>query len=360
MLAPNPKNMLDQLTGDYAVNSLLMAYGHTLLNTSFFPIEPKPSWFDRIGGELAKAKKVTAPWLHQEYPKIAAALPQSLIDYANNVLPAVEVLIPELAKSAPDRRKVIALIEELQEEAQDQRTRVQDLHAKIEDYAPKVAAVAREAAKEAKVVIAAAGEANSKVLSLQARISELQRQLGAVGADAKHAMSGAATTGATLSMTLMSFTVTAAIGSASFPVIGLAGAFIGIGINAAIEASKSQEVINTLREIGQLSRELSAEQHQAAAMQTIARSLEQLGEQAGSATLSLAGSLHHWDDICGDLDLLRELADQPALELKKLMPLSRTRLEAAAAAWRTIVAGAQKIQLSALETTAPIDVKVAP
>ena len=359
MLAPNPETILTQLNADYAVNSFLMAWSHTLLNTSLHPLDPKPAWYDRIAGELGKAKAVTQPWLIEEYPKIAAALPQSLIDYGNNALPALEAMLAELAKSAPRRQVLIGLVEELQQEARDQQRRVTGLRDKVAAYAPQAAAVARQAAKEAQEVIASAGASNKKVLSLQARIADLQHQLGGVSADAKNAMKGAATTGAGLTMTLLSFTVTAGLGAAAFPVFGLAGAFIGIGINAAIQASKSQEVINTIREIGQLTLELSAEQNQAAAMRTIAFSLEQLSDQAGSSTVSMVGSLHHWEDVCGDLDLLRELLDRHSLDPKQLLALSKPRLEAAAQAWEKIVAGARSVQNSALAVAAPIEVKVA-
>lgn len=358
MLAPNPETIVTQLTSDYAVNSFLMAWSHTLMNTALYPVDPKPKFFDKIAGELDQAKKVTRPWLIEEYPAIAAALPQSLIDYGNKVVPILGLLRPELAKARPDRQLLIELVDALRAEAREQQAKVVALRDKVAAYAPQVAAVAKEAAKQAQEVIASAGEANRKVLSLQSRIVELQRQLAVVSADAKHAMSGAATTGASVSMTMISFTVTAAVGTASFPVFGLVGAFIGIGINAALEAAKSREVLNLLREIGQLSLDLNAEQHQAAALRTIAGSLERLSDQSGSAAVGMVSSLHHWEDICGDLDLLRELLGQPALEPGQLLPLAAVRLKAAEAAWEKIVDGAIKIQASALKVTAPIEIQL--
>lgn len=358
MLAPNPETIVTQLTSDYAVNSFLMAWSHTLMNTALHPIEPKPKWFDKISGALEQAKKVTRPWLLEEYPRIAAALPQSLIDYGNKAVPILGLLRPELAKARPDRQVLIELIDALRTEAREQQAKVLGLRDQVAAYSPRVAAVAREAAVQAQEVIASAGEANRKVLSLQSRIADLQRQLGVVSTEAKHAMSGAAATGASVTMTMMSFTVTAAIGTASFPVFGLVGAFIGIGINAALQAAKSQEVMNTLREIGQLSLELSAEQHQAAALRTIVQSLERLSDQSADAATSMVASLHHWEDICGDLDLLRDLLGQPALEPGRLLPLAAARLRAAEAAWEKIVEGAGKIQLSALQVTAPIEIRL--
>ena len=358
MLAPNPEALLAQLSTDYTNNSLLMAWSHTLLNTSLYPIRPKPAFFDRFSSELAKAKAITQPWLHQEYPKIAAALPQSLINYGNTVVPTIDELIPALAASRPDRGLIIDLIEALRSEAQDQQKVVLGLRTKVDLFAPEVVAVASEATRVASEVLEAAGATSRKVLSLQSRIGELQQELAAVGVDAKNAMKGAATTGATLSMTLMSFTISAGIGAAAFPVFGLAGAFIGIGVNAAIEASKSQRVLQMMREIGQLVVELDAEQHQAAALQAIAKSLEKLADFAGDATANMKGIVHHWEDIVSNLDLLRELLDQPAIELRRLMPLTEVRLRGAQTAWRQILQGAEKVQTSFLVPATPIELKV--
>lgn len=360
MLAPIPEAILAQLGSDYVNNSFLMAWSHTLLNTSLYPIVPKPAFFDRFSAELNKAKATTQPWLHQDYPKIASALPQSLINYGNAAVAALDELIPALAATKPDRALVVELIEALRREAQDQQNVVLALRAKVDAFAPQVLAVATESAKVASEALEVAGAANRKVLSLQARIGELLQELSATGADAKNAMKGAATTGATLSMTLMSFTISAGVGAAAFPVFGLAGAFIGIGVNAAIEASKSQRVQHLIREIGQLTLELDAEQHQAAVLHTIAKSLEKLADFAGDATSNMKGSVHHWEDITSNLDLLRELLDQPALELRRLIPLNQARLRAAQTAWKKIVEGAGKVQASVLKPATQIELKVAP
>lgn len=356
MFGPNPEAITVQLTADYAATSLLMAWCHTLLNTSLYPVQPKPPWYDGVATRLETAKSATQRWLTREYPDIASALPQSLIDYGNGLGPAVDELAPLVAKPRledGDRDDVVAVIEGLRRRAQTQHWRVRGLQKKVGDFAELVAGVAAQAAVDSRDVLASAGAANQKVVALQAELGALQRQLGTFTAEAKGAMDGAATTGASVTMTLMAFTISAGVGAAAFPVFGLAGAFIGIGINAAIEASKSEQVRQTIREIGRLSIELSAEQHQVAALQVMADSLQHLSDRVAASKTTLAGTVHHWDDICTDLDLARELVDQPAIDLTRLTPFAQIRK--AKASWATILDAARKIQSSTFEVhTAPI------
>jgi hypothetical protein len=158
-------------------------------------------------------------------------------------------------------------------------------------------------------------------------------------------MSGAATTGASLTMTLMAFTISA--GAAAFPVFGLAGAFIGIAFNAAMEAAKSEEVLQAVREINDLTLKLNKVQTQAAALETMATSLQNLRDVVGASFNNMVGTAHHWDDVNAGLGLALELLAQPAVDLTRLSPFANLR--AAAADWRKIAAGASKVQSSVLK-----------
>jgi hypothetical protein len=181
-------------------------------------------------------------------------------------------------------------------------------------------------------------DSDKELLALQSRIAELQRRLGITTTEAKNSMSGAAMTGASISMTLLAFTV----GAAAFPIVGLAGAIIGIGINAAKEAAGSNEVLALVREIGELQVKLSAQQFQLAAMETIARSFESLSDVCSEALTSMEGTVHHWDDIVNNLAVARELIQQPEVDLSKIKAFKELR--AAATNWATIGERARNIQ----------------
>lgn len=358
MFAPKPDTLITQLNADYAVNSFLMAWGQTLVNTTLYPLDPKPTWFDRIAGELTAAKLATKTWLVNDYPGIAAVLPQSLINYANAFAPAVEEIVPLLAKKplgSGDREQLVALFGELRSEAGDQAATVATLRGKVDQFAKLAAAKAEKLSAGAREVVQSLAEDRRQVLALQARIAELQHRLGLTTQAAKSSMSGAATTGASLTMTLMAFTIQAGIGAAAFPVFGLVGAFVGIAFNAAMEAAKSEEVLQAVREINELTLKLSKVQTQAATLETMAASLENLRDVAGASHSNMVGTAHHWDDVTGGLDLALELLAQPAVDLTKLSPFANLR--AAAADWAKIAEGAKKVQGSVLQVAPhPIEV----
>jgi hypothetical protein len=352
MLSPNPSAITTQVTSDYAVNSYLMVWAHTLLNTSMYPVQPKPAWFDGVSTELAATKTKTQKWLVEEYPDIAAALPQTLISYANKFEAAAAELIPLLAKGNPkgtDRSTVDELLADLHEAAGKHHWRVLGLQRKVVAFAAVAKESSAKMAKNAKDVQKTIGVAQKDLLALQSRIAELQRRLGITTTEAKNSMSGAAMTGATITMTMLAFTV----GAAAFPIVGLAGAIIGIGINAAREAAQSAEVLALVREIGELQVKLSGEQFQIAALETIAAAFENLSDVVSEALTSMEGSVHHWDDIVGNLAAAREIVAQADADLTKITAFKG--LAAARTSWKTIAERAANIQKSVLQvSTEPI------
>jgi hypothetical protein len=351
MLSPNTGAITSQVTSDYRVNNYLMAWAHTLLNTNLFPLDPKPSWFDGVAAELAATKKTTQEWLNQDFPDIAAALPQTLVSYANLFAAAVNEIVPLIDGKNPkgdDRATVADLLEELHAAAVKHYFRVRGLQKKVTDFATLAQGSSKKMADNTKQVKKTIGEADKDLLALQGRIAELQKRLGITTTEAKNSMTGAAMTGATITMTLLAFTV----GAAAFPIIGLAGAIIGIGINAAREAAGSKEVLALIREIGELQVKVSSQQFQMAALETIAASFENLSDVCTEALTSMEGSVHHWDDIVKNLAAAQELVAHPEVDLSTINAFKE--LPNAAKHWATIGERARKIQSSVMKVTEPI------
>lgn len=353
MLSPNTGAITSQVTSDYKVNNYLMAWAHTLLNTNLYPLTPKPEWFDGVAAELKTTRATTQAWLNHDFPDIAATLPQALIDYANLFNSAADELTPLVVGKNPkgeDRDTVAELFEALHAAAVKHQFRVLGLQRKVIAFAKTVMDASASLGTTAKKVKTDIKDTDSELLALQSRIAELQRRLGITTTEAKNSMSGAAMTGASISMTLLAFTV----GAAAFPIVGLAGAIIGIGINAAQEASKSNEVLALVREIGELQVKVSGQQFQHAAMETIANSFENLADVCSEALTSMEGTVHHWDDVVNNLAAARELIDQPEIDLSLIKAFKE--LPAAAKSWSTIAERARNIQKSAMIVADRIDI----
>jgi hypothetical protein len=347
MFSPDVNALTSQVTYDYGVNAYLMAWAHALLNTTLYPLDPKPAWFDGIATDLATTKTRTEAWLVEQYPKIAAALPQALIDYGNTFDANANLLIPVLAKGNPtgdDRQKVAGLVADLLSEAREHAFAVRGLQKHVREFAELVTTASTAMSANVKKVRATITASQADLIALQSRIAELQNRLGITTTEAKNSMQGAAMTGATLSMTMLAVTV----GAMSFPVFGLAGAVIGIGINAAMEAAKSKEVLALLREINVLRVKLSTEQTQIAALESIAAQFDRLSNVATSSLTNMQGVVHHCDDIVNGLILIGEIVAEPAADLTKLTPFKE--LSSARAGWKTVRERAQNIQDSVLRT----------
>lgn len=359
MLAPDSEAMTAQLTSDYAVNNYLMAWSHGLLNTALYPVEPKPEWFDKIDTQLTAAKTVTQKWLTEDFPEIAAGLPQTLIDYGNTFRSKLTEIQRVLAKetlSASDRDLLIAHVDDLSTEAAANRWRVLGYRKKVKDFAELVIALSRTMETDVKEVTKSMASAQREVVALQNRINELQNQLGITTTQAKNHMQSAAMSGGTLSLTMVSLAVMTSLGTAAIPVFGIAGAVLAIGINAALEASRSAAALETIREIGQLKQKLHAQQYQLAALHAINRAVERLSDVAGTALTSMTGTVHHWDDIASNVAAARELLDQRTFDPRKLTAFSTW--PSADAAWATIIERAGNIQTSVLKVEKPIEIVI--
>lgn len=353
MLSPNTSALTAQVTSDYKVNNYLMAWAHTLLNTNLYPLNPKPEWYDGVATELTATKTKTQDWLNKEFPDIATTLPQALIEYANLFISAADELIPLVVGKNPkgaDRVTVAELVDALHAAAVRHQFRVLGLQRKVVAFAKVAMDSSASLGKTAKKVKSDIKKADTELLALQSRIAELQRRLGITTTEAKNSMSGAAMTGASISMTLLAFTV----GAAAFPIVGLAGAIIGIGINAAKEAAGSNEVLALVREIGELQVKFNGQQFQMAALETIADSFEKLSDVCAEALTSMEGTVHHWDDIVSNLAAARELIKQPEVDLSKITAFDS--LPAAAKNWTTIAERARNIQNSVMVVADRIEI----
>jgi Bacillus haemolytic enterotoxin (HBL) len=359
MLAPDSDAITTQLTADHAVNNYLMAWSHRLLNTSLYPVDPKPAWFDKISEPLTTAKGATQTWLNEKFPDIAAGLPQALIDYGNTFRSKTSELQPLLEKatlSAQERNRLIAHIDDLSTEARQQQWLVRGYQTKVKEFAKLVTGVAAKMETDVMAVTKSLDTAQREAVALQNRIGELQNQLGITTTEAKNHMSSAAMTGGTISLTMVSLAVMTAVGTAAIPVFGIAGAVIGIGINAALEASRSAAAVQIIREIGELTQKLTRQQYQVAALRSINHAMEQLSDVATTALTNMAGSVHHWDDIVGNLAAAREILDQPAIDLRKITAYNTWA--DAHASWKTIIDRAGNIQRSVLKVEKTIELVV--
>ncbi|HVG23855.1 MAG TPA: HBL/NHE enterotoxin family protein [Thermoanaerobaculia bacterium] len=356
MFAPAPEPLSTQLAADYAVNASLAVWSHALLNTSLYPLDPKPAWFDRVNTRLAAAKKTTGTWLIEDYPHVASSLPQSLIDYGNNFVSGADQLIAYLSKelTADARRDVFDLIGELQDVAVTQQFRVKGLQKKVEKFSTFVKEFAATMAKDQKEILASLSGARKDVERLQDRINDLFRELGITATEAKAAMEAAAMKGVSIFGTMFVYSISAVVTTtASLPIVGLGIGVLALTIVAIQEKSKSDTIIEKMREITALQMKLTGEQTQVAALQSMAEAVATLSDVARAALTNMTGSVHYWDDFTNNLALAKELVEKN-VNVRELTPFQN--LAAAKASWKKIVDSAKNVQSSVFTIESPIEI----
>lgn len=359
MFAPNPEAVGVQLSADYAANVQLSVWSDALLNTNLYAFEPKPPWFDRVAKNLADAHTTTKKWLFEDYPKLAASLPQSLIDYGNTFLSGVDELVPIITKqtlSAHDRQDLRDVLGAMTEQAEAQQRRVREMRVKVEAFSKFVIATAETMQKDHREIVASLGDARKDVERLQSRITDIYRELGITATEAKIAMEGAAMKGISIAGTLLTFTISAAVTTGvSAPVIGVAIAVLALTIGAIQEKAKSESVLAKLREITDLQAKLTGEQAQAAALQSIVNAIDALNNHARTSMTNMTGSLHYWDDVLDGLKTAGEIAALDAVDPKKFTMF--WTLPSAKTSWEKIVSHAENIQRSVLQIQPPIEIR---
>jgi hypothetical protein len=357
MFAPSPEPLATQLASDYAVNASLAMWSHALMNTDLHPLTPKPAWFDRVDGHLSTAKKTTQTWLIDDYPGVASALPQSLVDYGHNFIAAADQLVTYLAQplTPSGRADVLALLTELQAEAVQQQFRVKGLQKKVEKFTTFMRETLSSLSADRKDVMASLAGARKEVERLQDRINDLFRELGVTATEAKQAMEAAAMKGISIFGSTFVFSISAVVTTgATFPVIGLGIAVIGLTYAALQDKSKSDAVIEKLREITALQVKLTGEQAQAAGLQAMAAAIESLGDVARASLTNMIGSVHYWADVADGLTLAKELVEK-GVDVRALAPFQN--IAAARGSWVKIVESAKNVQSSVLKIERSIDIK---
>jgi hypothetical protein len=358
MFAPAAESLIVLLSADYAVNAALAVWSHAMLNTDVFALPSKPAWFDGVAGHIKSAKETTEPWLNKDYPQIAAALPQSLIDYGIKFVNIANEMIPLVAKplSADDRETLVDLLEELKKEATTQQFRVKGLQKKVETFTAFANQTAATLAKDQKDVMATIKDKSEGLTKLQSRIIELYRELGVSETEAKNQMAGAAMKGLSIAGSLFVYSIaTAVTATASAPIISVGIGIIALTYAAIVEKAHSESVLSKIREITELQAKIPVEQQQAASLQAVVASMETLSDLTRMSQTNMAGSVHYWDDITSGLALALELLEKEALDPTTLTPFKT--LAGAKATWQKILEAARNVQSSVFNVQPPVVVK---
>jgi hypothetical protein len=357
-LSPDIDWITQLLSTNFLAGNALTTYAHALLNTVPFPLDPLPSWFAQLNTDLQSAQAAAQRWVDTDAPAVAAGLPQAWIDYADLFIPTAQALITRVAQveqnpgrtpTDAQRQELLQLLDQLSSKAQAQLTAVTALRERLNSFAEQVEAQRGALTNDIKAADATLSDDEAQVLQLRDQLAQLQAKVSAIAEDVKNSFNSAATSGATFSFTILSYSVDAIIAGAAFPVFGIAGGILAITFAAVQEALEDRALLKDLQDLSAAQVMLTAEQQQIAALQGIIGSLTRLRDQNLQVNQSGGGIVPTWEYIEGQVQSVMEALQQPNVDISLISPLNT--LADAVKDWQTIVTRATNVQNSSLTQT---------
>jgi Bacillus haemolytic enterotoxin (HBL) len=358
MLAPDPTDAINQLTGILNATNGITQWVSALDNAVLQQLTPQQSWFDEINGALQASQQHSQTWMNETAPDIVDDMTHSFIHYSASFANVVRDLAPALAQIAaqnnlptPVQVQLLATyITALQQDATANRNAVSKLLTAMQTYHTQMRADC--AALKTALGAALPQEANERALvqQVQTQIQSIELTLAAdntqVTADdvnTNQAMSG--------------LVVSLVFSLGTIDPVSFGIALLGIGIGIVIAAEDEARIENDLAQIKKLSAQLTTDQQQLGLLQGVVSNLESLSAVNGAALQTFDDFDDTWAVAVYGLTYLLVVLAQPQIDISKIPDLND--LNAAAAAWSQIAAFASKVQSASLVQQAPVSISPA-
>jgi Bacillus haemolytic enterotoxin (HBL) len=347
MLAPDPSDAIDQLTGLLNAANRITQWVLALENTVLPPLDPQPAWYQEIAAALKTSQQHSQKWLNETAPDIVADTAASFIDYAgmfSNVVLDITPLLKLIAaqKSLPTSAQAKDLTEyvtALAQTAAAKRDTVRALSAAMKKYHAEMQADC--AALKTAMTAALADEAQD-----QAAIQQVQTQIQSIELTLAADNTQATADDVNTQQALTGLVVTLAFSAGTIDPIAFGIALLGIGVDIAISAADAARVKADLAQIQTLSATLSTDQLQLGLLQGVISNLEYLSDGNHAALQTFDDVDDTWAFAAYGLNYLLVVLAQPQIDISKIPDLQD--LGAAAAAWQQVAAFATKVQNATL------------
>lgn len=352
MLATDPADDINQLTGILNATNTVTTWVGTLLNTVIPPMDPQPAWYNSINTALQLSQQHSLAWRNTTSPNIIADMTNSFIDYAGNFAAVVEYAKPLVATiikqgNTPTAAQVLELTQmfsSLQVTAAQNQQNLQTLLGQMQAYRTEMQS--DYAALQTAIKAALPQEAADKaaVQQIQTQIQSIEVTLAA---DTSSATAASVDTQSAMTSLVIGLTF-----AAEFDPVAFGIALIFIGVDIAIDAETQAQVISDLKQIQTLSGQLNSDQVQLGLVQGVISNMEHLYDGIVSALDSFDDFDDTWMIANLSLNYLLVVLAQPQIDISKIPDLND--LDDAVIAWQAMAAFATNVQLSTLTPQTPI------
>lgn len=278
------------LKATYSACQMMNAWAYSLLETHLVPTDPRPAWFDGVVDSLNEARTPASRWVSALGPACAARMPQTLIDYCNDLI----ALAPSLAAEATRPAALHALLEN----ARRQRTKAEGLQASIASMHGAITAVEKSVNRAIDAAAQVVIDDSAQVAVLAAAIAQLHRDLGE-GADPD-----ATADGALFGNGKRFFILYVTIPYAKQGIVAYQDAMLGFGagmISSGYISLRGKiadaKLTARIAALGALQTAMTVEQQQLAAAKAILETLRELSERGAAALTSVASLVPLWSAL---------------------------------------------------------------
>ncbi len=341
MLAPD-KGIVDQ----FLVN-LLTAYQSINLaaisvqQTQLYPLDPAPDWMATINTNLSAAQEVASDWLINKGPQVIAQIPQSFISYSNSM----QVTAGNIKDTTTTEDAVLRFqwlkkhMDRIPGPIAVQQQAIADVATSLEGYKTIIATTLTS-------VLASITTETTDINNVTSQISDLNDDISGETVLANGGMTGVISSGASLSVALLSYAyVATTVLSPAIPIAGIIVAVGGLTYGAISNAINEKKIVAKLEQIRDLQVTLSQDNQTLAILQSIQTMLQNLNTAlTGIKEAMDLGTL--WDDEQEKVNtLVSTLQNYKGTNFKDIDDVAT--LDDAVKVWTGIATSAGNIQKSA-------------
>ncbi|KFX05908.1 hypothetical protein KP22_08595 [Pectobacterium betavasculorum] len=350
-MSSNVTTLKNKTQNAFLTLNLITQACHGVLNTTFVPPQPKPSWYDSLSSKLDEAQANASDWINNLAPDITAGVPLAVINYGSDYA-AFSQRIQDIANAHPDAvgandpnvKQVAELISALQEQVTSMLNNADDTAQKLKTWGEKMQ-------KSHDALTSGASDIQSAETDLQNDVAKMNQAIKTLhDIIAAENIALAASIGATFLGLIL-----AVIGILLIPETFGAGATLCgagglISLGGSIGWGIMQGKINdNFNEIAQDQKELDSDKQQIVALQGLALASKQAVTYINTATSALSDFRTSWTVFEGEL---QGVADKLALAESSLaIIVQETFSDAADSEWVLATNFAQ--QLSSLPVSVP-------
>lgn len=276
---------------------------HSVLNTSFTPLDPKPDWFDSLNEELEMAKDLAKHWIDDLAPKMTSTIPTNVLNYSTTYKAMTDQILSLInkeplakGKDNPTVQQVFALIDAIKSSIDDIINNISSTEKELTEWGDEMQKSHDNLFNKSKSIQDAEQDLQASIDKMNQAINSIRTE---IDSENKAIMYSELAVGigifalvAGLALSLVTFGAGMVV--ASVGLLGIIGGGISWGVMQAKINSQLDDIANDQRTI-------SDDQRQIVALQGLSTASSSVISYIEIATSSLSDVKVMWETFQGEL-----------------------------------------------------------